>query len=122
MGVLGEFLIISATTLAGFLLSAIPGYPLPGAVSGLILMLLMLLSGIVRLKHISKAAAFLIGFLPLFFVPLIVNLVKETEILKTYGLKLLAVILATTLITMAATGLTAKLLFTLKEKKGGSDD
>lgn len=110
MGVLGEFLIISATAFAGILLSRIPGFPLPGAVTGMILMLIMLLSGVIKLKNIGRAADFFLKYLALFFVPLVVNLIRESKLLAAYGFRLVLVIIATTLITLAATGLTARLL------------
>ena len=117
MGILGEFLLIAVTALAGILISVIPGFPLPGAVTGMILMLLMLLSGFIKLERIRNAADFFLKYLALFFVPLVVNLIKESELLSTYGLKLIIVILGTTLITLAATGLTAKLLLAAGRRK-----
>lgn len=121
MGVLGEFLIITAATAAGALLSYIPGFPFPGSVTGMILLLALLLSGILKLKHIKNAADFFLNFLPLFFIPLIVNLLKETELLSQYGGKLLIIIISTTIITLTLTGLTAKLLIRIIHKKQDSD-
>ena len=121
MGILGEFLIISATATAGILLSMLPWFPLPGAVTGLILMLLLLLSGVVKLERVNRAARFFLKFLPLFFIPVIVNLVKEGEVLSEFGLKLIAVIFITTILTIAATGLTAKLMLVILKKRDKPD-
>ena len=122
MGVVGEFLIIAAAGAAGVLFSAIPGFPLPGTVTGMLIMLVLLLSGLIKLKWISSAANFFLKFLPLFFIPLIVNLLREADILDTWGFKLVIIIVLTTVITMAATGLTAKLMLAVlhrRSPKGG---
>ncbi len=121
MGVLGEFLIISGAAAAGVLLSAIPQFPLPGSVTGMLILLFLMLIGVLKPERIKHAADFLIRFLPLFFIPLIVNLLKESELLETYGLKLLIIIISTTLITLAATGLTAHLLLSAASRRKQRD-
>lgn len=117
MGVLGEFLIIASAGAAGVLLSAIPGFPLPGTVAGMIIMFILLVCGAVKIKQIEKTAGFFLKFLPLFFIPVIVNLLNEKETFQTYGFKLILIIIITTLITLTATGLTAKLMLHILEKR-----
>ena len=85
-------------------------------------MLILLLTRIVKLDRIKNAAGFLLKFLPLFFVPLIVNLLKEQELLSRYGIKLLIIITGTTIITLATTGLTAMLLLKIMGGKDGRND
>ncbi len=99
------------------LLALIPGFPLPGTVTGMVFMLILLLSGAVKLNKIKHAAGFFLTFLPMFFVPLIVNLLKEGNLLREYGIKLLIVIMTSTVITMLAAGLTAKLMLNLNKKR-----
>ncbi|MBI9109248.1 MAG: CidA/LrgA family protein [Spirochaetales bacterium] len=117
MGVLGEFLLISLVTTAGVLIATIPLLPFPGTVTGMLIMLILLLTNIIKVKQISRASDFFSSFLPLFFIPLIVNITSEQELLSRYGIKLLIVIIPTTITTLIATGLTAKLLLYLTEKK-----
>lgn len=125
MGVLGEFLLISIITSAGVLIAEIPGFPFPGTVTGMVLLLVLLLTGIVKLKHIGRAADFLTGFLPLFFIPLVVNIMSEQALLSRYGIKLFIVIIPTTIITLLVTGLTAALLIRInncRKRNGGRTD
>jgi holin-like protein len=119
LGVLGEFLLICLVTSAGVLIAEIPGFPFPGSVTGMVIMLTLLLTGILKLKAICRATDFFIGFLPLFFIPLIVNITSEQALLSRYGIKLLIVISLTTVITLITTGLTAKLLLFMQNKKPG---
>ncbi|MDC7227507.1 MAG: CidA/LrgA family protein [Spirochaetales bacterium] len=122
MGILGEFLILAVVALSGSLMNLIPWFPLPGAVSGMLLMLILLLSGIIKLERVTNAAGFFLKFLPLFFIPFVINLMKESDVIAAYGVKLILVISVTTLLTMAATGLTAKLLLSLHSGKKDTDD
>ena len=119
MGILGEFLIICLVTAAGIAVSKIPGFPLPGTVTGMMLMLLLFILKIVKTERVNKAAGMLVNYLPLLFIPLIVNITKESELLKSYGIKLLIVVVLSTFITMTVTALTAKLLFNLAKRKKG---
>ena len=117
MGILGEFLIIISTAAAGNLISTIPGFPLPGTVCGMLLMFLFLMTGFIKLDRIRSAAGFFLRFLPLFFIPLIINLIQEKQLISRYGIKLFIIILATTVITMLVTGFTAALLLKLSGER-----
>ncbi|MDC7124629.1 MAG: CidA/LrgA family protein [Spirochaetales bacterium] len=117
MSILSEFLIIIITAITGTVLANIPGFPLPGTVTGMILMLLLLLTKIISLNHVKRTADFLLALLPLFFVPLVVNIVNEKKILSEYGIKILIIVFITTIITISITGLTTKLLLFLYNKR-----
>jgi len=116
LGVLGEFLLISLITSAGVFIAEIPGFPFPGTVTGMMIMLILLITNIIKLKQISRVSSFFTGFLPLFFIPLIVNITSEQDMLRQFGVKLLIIIIPTTIITLIITGLTAKLLLYVAEK------
>ena len=121
MGVLGDFLIICLVTSAGALVSAIPGFPFPGTVTGMMIMVLLLLFRAVKVRRIERAADFLIRFLPLFFIPLIINIMKEYDLISRFGFKLLLIIFLTAVITMIITGLTAKALLSAAGKRNGEN-
>lgn len=113
LNILSELLIIFTTAAAGMLASLIPGFPFPGPVAGMLIMAVLLVTGILDLKKIHRAADFFTASLPLFFIPLIINLMKETEILGKYGLKIGLIVIISTVLTMAVTALTVSLLFRL---------
>jgi holin-like protein len=120
LGIFGEFLLILLVTAAGVLVSSVPGFPLPGSVTGMLIMLVLLLSGLIKLSSIRRASDILIKFLPLFFIPLIVNIIREGGLVSRYGSRIAVVIISTTIITLAVTGLTAKMMIHLtgKSEKG----
>ena len=69
MSLVFEFGIILAVCLAGELLHALLPLPVPASIYGLCLLLLLLLTGVVKEKHIARAAGFLLGIMSLLFVP-----------------------------------------------------
>lgn len=119
MGVLGEFLIITAIAFAGVGVASIPGFPFPGSVTGMLILFILLVSGVVKFERIRRVSSFFLDILPFFFIPLVVNLVGEKEIIVEYGFSLIVVILAATLITLTVTALTATLLLKVTGKHSG---
>ena len=69
MSLVFEFGIILAVCLAGELLHALLPLPVPASIYGLCLLLLLLLTGVVKEKHIARAAGFLLSIMSLLFVP-----------------------------------------------------
>lgn len=82
-------------------------WPVPGNVVGLLLLLGLLFTGVVRLEWVEEGADFLVGHLLLFFIPAAVGIVQYTGLLATHGVGLLLIIGASTALVMASTGLAA---------------
>jgi holin-like protein len=72
--------------------SAWLGLPFSGGVVGLIVMVGLLQSGVVRPAIIEHGADWLLSNMLLFFVPLVVSVVQFTGLLETEGLRLFAAI------------------------------
>ncbi|WP_343730714.1 CidA/LrgA family protein [Duganella sp.] len=66
--------------------------PFSGGVVGLIVMVALLQSGVLRPAAIEHGADWLLSNMLLFFIPLVVSVVQFTGLLKTEGLRLFAVI------------------------------
>lgn len=86
-------------------MTAIFHLPLPGSVSGLLCLWLVLETGLVSVKWFERGADSLLEHLMLFFVPAMLGLVDHRELLSMTGLKLLAAVLVGTLLVMAGTAL-----------------
>lgn len=89
--------------LAGEALVQLGKLPLPGSVPGLALVLLLLLTKRLNLLHIKQGADRLIGDMLLFFIPAILALLDHKEFLGLLGLKILVVILLSTVAVMLVT-------------------
>ena len=93
--------------------------PVPSGIIALVLLLLLLHSGILRKGWVSKGTTGLLDHMILFFVPAIMALLKHGELLGLLGLKLLAVIVASTLVVMVGTALIVELSLTWRERHAG---
>ncbi|MFJ8262763.1 CidA/LrgA family protein [Rummeliibacillus sp. NPDC094406] len=81
--------------------------PIPGSIIGLILLFVALQLHIVKLEWVDLGAGLLTGELLLFFVPSAVGVVQYDQILGVIGIKLVTVIVLSTIVVMACTGLVA---------------
>lgn len=70
---MGGFAVIMGFYLAGLVLKAALGIPLPGNVVGLLLFVAALFAGVVKLEQVERAADFLTRHMMLFFVPVVVG-------------------------------------------------
>lgn len=81
------------------------GLPVPGSILALALLLCLLLGGQVRLGSVRRGANGLLDHMVLFFVPAVMALMNHRDLLGLVGLKILGVILASTLVVMVGTAL-----------------
>ena len=108
MALLMEFAIILGITLAAELLHAYLPLPVPASIYGMILMLALLMSGLLKLEKVKRAGSFLTGIMPVMFIPAAVGLLEIITDMKGALLPIAGVIVLTTIIVMAATGRTAQ--------------
>ena len=93
--------------LAGELLARALGLPWPGPVLGLALLMLLLAAGIGR-GAVGAASEVLLAHLSLLFVPVGVGVITHLDRVAPHGLALVAVLLLSTWIGLAATALVLK--------------
>ena len=78
--------------------------PLPGPVIGMVLLLLALRWPAVQ-KPVGETAQFLLSHLSLLFVPVGVGVMTHISLVSQYGMRMLAVVVLSTLAGLAATAL-----------------
>ena len=78
--------------------------PVPASVYGLVLMLLALTMGIYKLEDVKEAGAFLIGIMPLLFVPAAAGVMELWSELAAMLIPCLVAVVPVTLLVMAVTG------------------
>ena len=94
---------------AGELLGRGLALPLPGPVIGMVLLLLALRWPAVR-EPVAACAEFLLSHLSLLFVPVGVGVMTHLSLVSQYGIRLLTVVVLSTLAGLAVTVLTLHLL------------
>ncbi|MET3547997.1 holin-like protein [Paenibacillus favisporus] len=91
--------------------------PVPGSILGIIVLFLLLESGIVKLEWIEVGANWLLAELLLFFIPAAVGVMKYFSMLESDGVRILLVVIFSTVVVMASSGLTAARIAKHKERK-----
>lgn len=114
MHVMMQLAVILGSTFAGEVLRRVLPLPVPAGVYGLLVLLALLMSGIVKADAIRPAAGFLIDAMPLMFVPATVGLMQAWGVLKP---ALVPFVLSVTLITAIVMAVTA--LIVQKMEGGG---
>ena len=94
---------------AGELLGRGLSLPLPGPVIGMVLLLLALRWPAVQ-EPVSACADFLLSHLSLLFVPVGVGVMTHLSLVSQYGIRMLAVVVLSTLAGLVVTVLTMHLL------------
>lgn len=89
--------------------------PLPGNLIGMLILLLLLCTRIVKLDQISTFSDFLLGHLPFFFIPAGVALLSVMGIVKDVWIAILVICLVTTFLTMGISGKCVQLFMKKKE-------
>lgn len=116
MGYLMQFAIILAVSLAGELFHLLIPLPIPAAVYGLLLLLAALLTGLVKPRHIKEASGWLIAIMPILFVAPAVNLTSYWDLIAPNLLPIVAIVVASTVLTFAVSGKVTDLF----GRKGGN--
>lgn len=113
-----QLAVILAVTFAGELLYRFLPFPIPASIYGLLLMLLLLCTGIIKLEKIEKTSGFLLEIMPLMFIPGGVGLVTAWSDLKPILMPVTIITVVSTVIVMAVTGKVTELVMKIGGKKG----
>ncbi len=114
-----QFGIIAGVSFVGELLYALLPFPIPASVYGLVLMVVLLMTRVVKLEMIEETADFLISMMGIFFVPSSVGLMNSFGIMKGSVMQLLVMCVVSTVVVMVVTGTVAQFVIRLKQKKEG---
>lgn len=112
-----QFLIILVINFVGIIIQNLFHLPLPGTILGMLILFILLWTKILKVESIEKVCDFLILNMIIFFLPPAVELLEYMTLLKTGFLKILILLVATTVITMIVTGKTVDFCIKRMEKK-----
>ena len=114
---LSEIALIASVSFAGELLNRLLPLPVPGSIYGLVLMLVLLISGIFKTEQVKTVGDWLISIMPVMFVGPVVGLIGSYSSYKDIMVPVLAIVLLTTVVTMVVAGLTAQGIIRLQSRK-----
>lgn len=104
MKYLRQFVIILGVSFLGEVLRVILPLPIPASVYGLICMLILLKSGILKVGQVKEVSKFLIEIMPVMFVPAAVGLMESWSSLREVLIPVAIITAVTTVLVMAVTG------------------
>lgn len=90
---------------------------IPGNIFGMLILLILLSTKIVKIEAIETVAKFLLDHLAFFFIPAGVGLITVVQLIEGNTVKLIAICVISTFIVMGITGSTAQILINRKNKK-----
>ncbi|MBB6622081.1 CidA/LrgA family protein [Clostridium gasigenes] len=124
MKIFREALIILSIYLIGEIISKGLSLPVPGNIIGMIILLTLLCSNIIKLEKIETISSFFLDHLAFFFIPAGVGLLTSFDIIKSSLIQILLICIISTSIIIAVTGLIVQCLVNRsnKSKLGRSDN
>ncbi|WP_370877700.1 CidA/LrgA family holin-like protein [Paenibacillus anaericanus] len=90
--------------------------PIPGSILGIIVIFTLLKTNLIKLAWIEQGANWLLAELLLFFIPSAVGVMKYIPMLESDGVRILIVVVSSTLIVMISSGLIAVRIAKRKER------
>lgn len=112
-----QFVIIMAVTAAGEILKHVLPLPVPASIYGLVLMLLLLMTKVIKLEHVKETGDFLIEIMPLMFIPPSVGLMASWGQFKEMLVPLMVISIVSTAVVLGTTGKMSDLLLNRKERR-----
>lgn len=119
---LRQLFIILSISFAGELLNRFVPLPIPASIYGMIIMLLLLRTKILKLESVRHTAKYIIEIMPCMFIPAGVGLMTKWSTLKSFLVPITVVFTVTTIIVMAVTGRIAQTIMLREEKNSGESE
>ena len=107
---MGGRALVCGICLVGEGVAALLPVAFPASVISMVLLMVLLLTGVVKDRHIQTASHFLVANMAFFFLPSFVGLLEHIELLKSQLVPLLLIIVLTTPVVYLITGWTVRLL------------
>lgn len=89
--------------------------PIPGSVIGMGILLILLMTGIIKLEWISKGASLLLKYMPLFFLPVIAGVMQFYDLFTGNGIWLILIAVVSTWLVLMISALVSQKLMKDKE-------
>ncbi|MFG0531488.1 CidA/LrgA family protein [Pseudomonas sp. yb_2] len=105
-----ELAVLCALFLLGGQIASWLGWPIPGGVMGLALLLILFASGVLKPAMLELGAGWLMAEMLLFFIPALMSLLDYGALIREEGWRILLVIAVSTLIVMIVTAMTVEMV------------
>ena len=117
-----QFSVILVISFVGEILNCVISLPIPASIYGIVILFLCLEFKIIKLRVVKDISTFLINIMPLLFVPAAVGLMTSWDILGPSLLSYSVIIVVSTVLVMAVSGLVTQGVIKLKKKSEGKNN
>jgi len=112
-----QFGIILAVSFVGELLKYFIHLPIPASIYGLVIMLLLLATKIIRIEQVKDTGSYLLEIMPIMFIPAAVGLITMWDELKSLWLPLSIITILTTVIVMVTAGRVTQFIIRMEKRR-----
>jgi len=119
MKIFKQLFIILSINLAGELLTQYLHLPVPGPITGMVILLTLLITGVLKEHHIRDTADFMLQNMSFFFIPASVSIIVSYHALEGYYFQTVLTVVVSTVLVLACAALATELLIKLKERRDG---
>ncbi|SDH65532.1 holin-like protein [Vibrio xiamenensis] len=91
--------------------------PIPANLTGMLFLLLLVLCKVVNVEWFRRGASWLLAEMLLFFVPAVVAVVNYQDLLEQQGLKIMTVLVVSTILVIASTAWVVDKLYRFELKR-----
>lgn len=109
-----QFTIVLLITFSAELLRYFIPFKIPATIYGLVFLLVLLKSKLLKLEQIEDVSSFLLNIMPILYIPALVGLMNAWPSLKSVWFPFVVINLLTTLIVMLVSGHATQILLHLK--------
>lgn len=120
MKYLKQLVIILGISFVGELLNYFLPLPIPASIYGLVLMLTLLCTGVLKVSSVKETSAFLLDVMPVMFIPAAAGVINQWSVIQPILIPWILIMLVVTLIVMAVTGRVTQGLINIRRK--GDDE
>lgn len=110
MKLLREFGIIIGICFVGEFINYVTPVAIPGNVLGMVILLALLATRVIKLEMIETVANFLLKHLAFFFIPAGVGLLASIDIIRGHWLPIVLITIISTVLVIVTTGLSIQFL------------
>lgn len=117
MKIIIQIVIIFSICWISQIIEALLPIAFPASVIGMLLLLLLLMTRVLKVDHIREKSDFLLSNMAFFFIPAGVSIINYFDVLASSILPLLAVCVISTVLTFAVTAWTVRLTRRLMDRR-----
>ena len=121
MKYIGQLCIILGISVIGEVLNYLIPLPVPASIYGLVIMLVLLCTKVLKVHQVKETSNFLLAVMPMMFIPAGAGVIKYWSYIKPMLIPCIIIMIFVTVIVMAVTGRITQAIITFKEKGGKTD-